>query len=51
MEIFKAIGKVLDDVVEVIDSKNKIHVHLNRYSYVGGEMVEGSVLMSCLVRD
>jgi hypothetical protein len=46
-----ALGKMVDAVahaVESIDSRNRIWITLNQPSYVGGDMVSGTVEMDCL---
>lgn len=44
-----AVGMV-EGVVEFIDSRNRIWVQLNQFSYVGGDTVQGVVHMNCIVR-
>jgi len=46
---FKAVGEVVTGVASFIDSRNKIFVNLSRFSYIGGDIVQGSVHLSCIV--
>eukprot|EP01119_Soliformovum_irregulare_P000489 TRINITY_DN1033_c0_g1_i1.p1 TRINITY_DN1033_c0_g1~~TRINITY_DN1033_c0_g1_i1.p1 ORF type:complete len:423 (+),score=99.05 TRINITY_DN1033_c0_g1_i1:65-1333(+) len=47
--IFKAIGNMIENAAEFIDSRNKIHVSMNHRSYVGGDVIQGVVHLNCLV--
>jgi len=49
MDFVKAVGHAIQDIAEMIDSRNKINVTLDRYSYVGGDIVQGTVSLSCIV--
>jgi hypothetical protein len=49
MNIFKAVEHAIEHAVEFIDSRNKIDLALSRYSYVGGDRVEGTVHLHCEV--
>lgn len=41
--------EAVSHVAEFIDSSNKIHITLNQHSYVGGDVVAGTVELDCLV--
>lgn len=41
--MFSAIKGAIDTVSEYIDSSNKIYITLNQPSYVGGDVVGGTV--------
>jgi len=47
--MFAAVANLVNEVVEFIDSRNKIWVTLDKLSYVGGDVVQGVVHLNCLV--
>jgi len=49
MAFFQAVGNFVNQVVEMIDSRNTISIQLERYSYVGGDTVSGVVHLNCVV--
>jgi len=49
MSLFRAVGNLISDVMEVIDSRNQISLTLSRYNYVGGDVVDGVVHLNCIV--
>ena len=46
--MFSALKEAVTAVTEFIDSSNRIWVTLNQPSYVGGDMVSGTVEMVCI---
>lgn len=48
--MFAAVANLVNEVVEFIDSRNKIWVTLDKLSYVGGDVVQGVVHLNCLVK-
>jgi hypothetical protein len=47
--MFSAIRGAIEEVAEFIDSSNRIYVTFNQPSYVGGDVVSGTVELDCVV--
>jgi len=49
MNFVKAVGEFVGQVAEFIDSRNRINLQLNQWSYTGGDGVSGVVHLNCVV--
>lgn len=47
--MFSAVANMVTHAVDFIDKSNKIYIRLNQPSYVGGDIISGTVEMDCTV--